>query len=125
MEDVVWSTADGEDTARNVDSMYRSYLAIAEARERSPVDRSRYADLIRRLRTPGYGEILEGVAKRAGWYMYHEKMLRGYVRMQAEANGVELNGETPSQRQRIAVPSNVRTGYYGSMPPKGTRWPRN
>ncbi|WP_233233462.1 ATP-binding protein [Bordetella sp. LUAb4] len=125
MEDVVWSTADGEDTARNVDSMYRSYLAIAEARERSPMERSRYADLIRRLRTPGYGGILEGVPRRAGWYMYHEKMLRGYVRMQAEANGVELNGETPSQRQRIAVPSNVRTGYYGSMPPKGTRWPRS
>ncbi|WP_186210236.1 ATP-binding protein [Burkholderia gladioli] len=125
MEDVVWSTADSEDTARNVDAMYKSYLSIAETRERSPVDRSRYAELLRRLRTAGYGAILESVEKRAGWYVYKEKMLRGYVRMQAEANGVELHGEMPSQRQRMTVPSNVRTGYYGSMPPKGTRWPRN
>jgi hypothetical protein len=124
MEDVVWSTADGEDTARNVDAMYGSYLAIAEARGRSPMDRKRYAELLRRLRTSGYGAILESVEKRAGWYVYKEKMLRGYVRMQAEVNNVELNGERPTQRQRMTVPSNVRTGYYGSMPPKGTRWPR-
>lgn len=28
-------------------------------------------------------------------------MLRGFVRRQAEASGIELNGEVPLQRQRM------------------------
>jgi hypothetical protein len=53
--------------------------------------------------------------------MYREKMLRGYVRMQAEVNGVELSGEKQAPRQKMHVPSNVRTGFRGSSIPRGVR----
>lgn len=49
-----------------------------------------------------------------------EKMLRGYVRMQAEANEVRLSGELapPKQHMRIA---NSRTGHYGPSIPEGVK----
>ena len=52
---------------------------------------------------------------------FSEKMLRGYVRMQAEANGVELSGERMAPRVRMHIPGNVRTGTYGPLIPKGVR----
>jgi hypothetical protein len=66
------------------------------------------------------GLILEPVAGRSGWYTYREKMLRGYVRMQAEAAGVELSGEPPAPKQIMHV-ANSRTGYRGSSSPPGVR----
>jgi hypothetical protein len=53
--------------------------------------------------------------------MYREKMLRGYVRMQAEVNGVELSGERPMPRQMVHVPMNARTGYRGPSLPPGVK----
>lgn len=38
---------------------------------------------------------------RTGWYSYREKMPRGYVRMQARANGIELTGERPNPKQTM------------------------
>ena len=58
--------------------------------------------------------------KRPGWFTYSEKMLRGYVRMQAEANGIALSGERAAPRQRMHVP-NARSGYRGPSIPRGVR----
>ncbi|WP_244808579.1 MULTISPECIES: hypothetical protein [Caballeronia] len=65
--------------------------------------------------------MLESVAHRPGWYTYREKMLRGFVRMQAEASGIELNGEVPSQPQRMYVPANLRSGYRESRVPNSVK----
>ena len=51
---------------------------------------------------------------------YREKMLRGYVRMQAQANGIELTGERPSPKQTMHV-GNARSGYRGASVPQGVR----
>jgi len=61
------------------------------------------------------------VTNRPGWYTYTERMLRGYVRMQAEANGIELSGEREAPRQMMHVPANVRTGTHGPSIPRGVR----
>jgi hypothetical protein len=82
------------------------------------VDRSKYAKLVRKLREVSHGSILRPIANRQGWYEYKEKMIRGYVRMQAEANGVALSGEIVTPKQTIHV-GNCRTGAYGSGIPKG------
>ena len=39
--------------------------------------------------------------------------------MQAEANGILLNGDREAPRQKMAVPTNVRTGTYGPSIPRG------
>ena len=119
MEDIVWSTADGEDLFRSLDSMYSSYKQVLTARKDRPeVDRTKYSDLVRKLKDSSYGAILKPIAGRNGWYEFREKMLRGYVRMQAEANQVTLNGEKAIPRQVMHM-VNHRTGSYGPAIPKG------
>lgn len=118
-EDIVWSTADGDDLFRSLDSMFMSYQRVVSARDgHVEVDRSKYAKLVRKLRDVSHGSILRPIANRQGWYEYKEKMIRGYVRMQAGANGVELTGEIVTPKQTIHI-GNCRTGAYGSSIPKG------
>ena len=118
-EDVVWSTADGDDLFRSLDSMYSSYLRVVADRDGRPeVDRSKYADIVRKLKDAPYGSILKQITGRPGWYEYKEKMLRGHVRMQAEANQVALTGEKAIPKQIMHV-GNSRTGASGPTIPKG------
>jgi hypothetical protein len=117
-EDVVWSTADGEDLIRSTKDMLFSYKRIVAKRQGRPVlDNTKYADILRKLKDASLGSVLQPVAKRKGLYTYTEKMLRGYVRMQAEANHVELSGERPAPRQTMHV-GNSRTGAYGPSIPR-------
>ena len=61
-EDVVWSTADGDDLFRSLDSMYSSYLRVVADRDGRPeVDRSKYADIVRKLKDAPYGSILKQI----------------------------------------------------------------
>lgn len=122
LEDVVWATADGDDLWRNTRDMHAAYTVIAQKRQRLDVlDRAAFTKILGRLKTKAYGEVLQPVPNRAGWYTYTEKMVRGYVRMQAEAQGFELNGERPAQRQRMHIASSARSGYYGPKIPQGAR----
>ena len=122
-EAVVWATADGEDLQRDSGSMYASYEVVCTKRkEEAVLSRQRFGDRLRQLRNTSYGSILKSMEKRPGWFTYNEKMLRGYVRMQAEANGVELAGERAAPRQHIHVPTNARSGYRGSSVPKGIKF---
>lgn len=122
-ENVVWSTADGEELFRNLKDMYESYKIVARKSglQGDLLAQAKFSNHVRKLKSKSFGEILLSVEKRAGWYTYKEKMLRGYVRMQAEANGIELSGEKEAPRQKMSVPGNAKTGYYGSSIPKGVR----
>lgn len=121
-EAVVWATADGDDLQRDANSMYASYETVCmKRREEAVLSRQRFGERLRQLRGPSYGGILRSMEKRPGWFTYNEKMLRGYVRMQAEANGIELSGERVAPRQRMHVPTNARSGYRGSAIPRGVR----
>lgn len=118
-EDVVWSTADGEDLFRSTASMFSSYQKVREDRPSRPkLDRQRYSDAIRKLKERSFGEVLRPIPARPGWYEYREKMLRGYVRMQAELNDVKLTGERAIPRQVMHI-GNPRTGSYGPSVPRG------
>lgn len=123
-ENVVWSTADGDDLFRSTGDMYEAYQVIIDKRkDGNGLDRAKYSEYLRRLKEKSYGGILVQVRGRKGWYAYSEKMLRGYVRMQAEANGIQLAGEKIAPRQKMHVPGNARTGYRGSSIPRGVRDP--
>jgi hypothetical protein len=121
-EEVLWSTADGEYLQRYVDQIFASYLFIMEQREgRAALPLEKFKARIRALRTQRTGSILVTEEARKGLYWYRETMLRGYVRMQAEANGVKLVGDrdTTVARQEVHVPSSARKGYRGSAVPPG------
>ncbi|MGL4234225.1 MAG: ATP-binding protein [Casimicrobium sp.] len=132
-EAVLWSTADTDFLQRTASSMYLSYLHIAHQRDTSSsgqssdvsIDQKAFASRVRSLMQDTYGAILRKDTSR-GYYVYRENMLRGYVRMQAEANGIDLIGdrEAPgeaSARQKLHVPSSANRGYHTSSIPRGVK----
>lgn len=122
MEDLVWATSDHDDLTRSLGDIFQSYGAIVVKRGdgRQPLDRAKFSTQIRKLKGAAFGSVLVQEDGRLGWYSYREKMLRGYVRMQAEANGVELTGERPTPKQSMHV-GNARSGYHGPSIPQGVR----
>jgi hypothetical protein len=121
-EDIAWATADHDDLLRSTNDMYESYKVIVGKRRdgRIAIDRARFTMQLRKLKTPVYGAVLQQEEGRPGWYSYREKMLRGFARMQAQANGVELTGERAAPRQQMHI-GNVRIGYHGPSIPIGVR----
>jgi uncharacterized protein len=125
-EDIVWSTADGDELFRGLQAMYDSYCMVIQQRpDRPTMDKQKYAEYIRKLKTSAYGPVLQQLQGRVGWYTYKEKMLRGYVRMQADANQVELLGDIHIPKQKMHVPINARVGYRGSTVPRGVKLGRD
>jgi len=121
-EEVLWSTADSEYLLRYLKDMYSSYqYVMQQRRDRTVLDYDKYTARIRSLKQKSCGEVLVPDRTKAGLYSYKEKMLRGYVRMQAEAHGVLLVGEQSAQapRPRMHVPASAGRGYYGPSIPKG------
>lgn len=126
-EEVLWATADSEYLERYMKAMYSSYEYImGQRRNSTTLAYDKFCARIRKLRDVTYGSILVNDPSNPGLYTYREKMLRGYVRMQAEAHGIELAGEKIDQtvKQTMRVPSSLSRGYYASKPPPGIHWER-
>lgn len=122
LEEILWSTADSEFLDRYLADMYDSYKYVMKGRGvHDMIEYKKFAVLIRELKSKKFEEILVSDPNRPGLYSYREKMLRGYVRMQAEANGVKLAGEAidKSTKQVMYVSASVGRGYHGSKPPPG------
>jgi hypothetical protein len=121
-EDIVWATADHDDLLRSTNDMYESYKVVVGKRRdgREMISRGRFTTQLRKLKTSSYGAVLQQEEGRPGWYSYREKMLRGFARMQAQANGIELTGERAAPRQLMHM-GNVRSGYHGPSIPAGVR----
>lgn len=125
-ESILWSTADNEMLYRHMDDMYTSYLYVMSELNQEPLERSKYAARVRNLQKPNFGEILKSGPKK-GIYTYRENMFRGYVRLQAESNGLRLFGRTQGERPEQAIHVRARqrniirqnTGYQGGGIPRG------
>ena len=120
-EEVLWATADSDFLDRTGDDSFTSYKYVMRQRDPSSkrtLDVAAFKSIIRKLKTtPCGGVLINSRFDRRGWYSYREPVLRGYVRMQAEAHGIELIGETPATREVRHVSG--RTGYYGPSVPRG------
>ncbi|EEF80888.1 AAA family ATPase [Methylophaga thiooxydans] len=125
-EAIIWATADSDYLQSSLVDMYASYKFIMKQLDESPLIYDQFSQQIRNLKKQRFGEILVSDMQR-GYYTYREKMLRGYVRLQAEANNVELLGEEakPTQKEYMKAPAKSSTGYYQSRPPKGVHFGRN
>ena len=126
-EEVLWSTADSDFLRRYLKDMYSSYEHIMERRMgHIPLDYGKYSTRIRSLKGKSCGEVLVPDPSKVGLYQYRESMFRGYVRMQAEAHGVELIGKSHDQSAKpvIHVPTSANRGYYQSKPPNGVHLER-
>lgn len=123
-EPILWSSADGDILSRFLREMYSSYKRIVEQMpDMQPLNYDAYASRVRALASTKAGSVLMRDIK-PGLYTYTLKMLRGYVRLQAEAHQIDLPGVTSyvADRQFIRAPARADTGYHGPTIPKGVRF---
>lgn len=121
-EEVLWSTSADEWQGAYLSSMYRRYENImTQLPDKTPLKYAQFATRVRNLLKPENGQILIK-GRKHGYYYYREKMLRGYIRMQAEANHVEIIGEEAKAtiKNYVHVPAK-NVGYYKSEIPKGVK----
>ncbi|WP_145008699.1 AAA family ATPase [Pseudomonas oryzihabitans] len=94
----LWACADTSILHRKTDSIYASYERIIRDLNRAnpqetltPIDRKKFSQRLNTLTKPSHGSVLKKMSdNRTGWYQFSENMLRGYVRLLAETNGVQL-----------------------------------
>ena len=87
--EILWSIADHFDLQRNVRRIYdESYVRIMESRGRIPLDLAQFQIRLTSLRSARHGSIL--CSERRYWIGFREAMMRGFVRLMAEADGVAI-----------------------------------
>lgn len=96
-EAILWAVADSHQLRRRSIDIFKSYEGVMRQLDRQPLDRTRFNRRINSLKAPSHASIL--TATRSGWYEFSEKMIRGYVRLKAEQNGVKLQTDHPKARR--------------------------
>jgi uncharacterized protein len=89
-KEVLWALADGPHLRRQTTEVYqKSYLPIMSKRDgRQLLDKPKFSNRLNRLKTESHGEIIE--ASGGGWYQYSDNIVRGYVRLKAQQDGIEI-----------------------------------
>lgn len=94
-QEVLWAVADHHEFSRRSTDIFASYTDIMKQRGGSSVDRTKFNNRMNALKRASHGEILVGT--RQGWYELREPILRGYIRLRAEREGVSLAQEHPRE----------------------------
>ena len=93
-QQVLWAMADASKLRRQMKDVYESYkriMSYRKYRESVPLDLQKFYQRMNALRNIRHGSILRTTG--AGWYEFRENRLRGYVRLVAEREGVQLESE--------------------------------
>jgi len=90
---ILFAVADGHELKKRSADIYTVYLRVMKDLDKDPATRSQYNNRMNRLKSEPHGFILS--ATRQGWYEFTEKMIRGYVRLKAEQQGVNLSPDHP------------------------------
>lgn len=92
-QEVLWAIADDHLLRRQTTDIYdKSYLRImSERTHRKSLNKKQFSGRLNNLKTARHGEIIVG--KGAGWYEFRENIVRGYVRLRAENEGVRIGTE--------------------------------
>jgi hypothetical protein len=89
-EEVLWSVADGPLLQRPTSEIYdKSYLRIKNDQRGSvALPKDKFYQRLNALKKAAHGSIVIG--NRQGWYSFRENILRGYVRLRAEREGMQI-----------------------------------
>jgi hypothetical protein len=100
IEPVLWAVADDHQLMRPTREIWASYERIMERSGRTPLTKQKFYGRMNDMKKKARGEVLAG--NRSGWYEFTEKMMRGYARMRATQEGIELEAEHPLQSRRFS-----------------------
>lgn len=88
-EATLWALADKTETRRQMTNIYNeSYLKIQRKFPVPQMDKATLNHRLLSLRSPAHDEIVKGYG--AGWFSFRETIMRGYVRLVAEDQGINL-----------------------------------
>ena len=85
---MLWAAADHQNLERRSSDIFDSYERLMELRE-DKLPRTKFNTRLNALKKETHGSILIGT--RQGWYSFNENVVRGYVRLRAEQEGVSLD----------------------------------
>lgn len=94
-EAVLWAVADHHELRRRSADIFDVYRHLTgnwqTAAEITTLPREKFTQRINALKRPTHGSILRG--SQQGWYEFTEPVMRGYVRLRAEARGIQLGAD--------------------------------
>jgi uncharacterized protein len=94
-EAVLWALADHHELSRRSADIFNGYVFLTRTYDITTLPRDKFAQRINALKKVAHGSILKG--SRQGWYEFSEPVMRGYVRLQAESQNVELGADHPAE----------------------------
>lgn len=117
-----WAAADSWDLERATSDIYASYESICRALTIDPVEKSRLSQVLASLKAVSHGSLLRS-GFRQGQHVFVENIYRGYIRLCADAAGVQLHDlrpESPLLTSTVGGRSKryLRSDSAGS-PPRG------
>ncbi|TWB15194.1 AAA ATPase-like protein [Nitrospirillum bahiense] len=98
-EEILWAVADDHQLQRPTKEIISSYERIMRTRGKEPLAKNTFYSRMNQMKTEARDSILIGT--RSGWYEFREKMMRGYARMRATQERVELDVEHPLQKKKF------------------------
>ena len=104
-ETVLWAVADHHELKRRSADIFTSYARIMRGMGDDPLPRETFNQRMNSLKRPNHASILK--ANRQGWYEFSEAVVRGYVRLRAEARGVQLGNDHPLDGKNPASLANA------------------
>lgn len=107
---VTWAAADSWDLERTASDIFDSYIGICSKVEAEALSKQQFLQILAALKRAKYGPILKS-GFRKGQYQFTENFVRGYVRLCAAAEGVELNDIRPDEHAPT-VTAQVREKRY-------------
>jgi uncharacterized protein len=90
-EGVLWAIADHHELKRRSADIFDLYCSLMREHDRQPLPREKFTQRINALKKNTHASILTG--SRQGWYEFTEPVMRGYVRLRAEDQGIELGAD--------------------------------
>lgn len=94
-EGILWAIADHHELKRRSADIFDLYCSLMREHDRQPLPRDKFAQRINSLKKATHASILTG--SRQGWYEFTEPVMRGYVRLRAEDQGIELGADHAAQ----------------------------
>ncbi|VVD62743.1 hypothetical protein PCO31010_00193 [Pandoraea commovens] len=115
LELVLWALADHSDLTRTQRSIFDSYSKILERLSLPPVQEKEFTPLLAKLRS-GHEPIVRLYKGRRGVNEFCENVFRGYVRLRAEAKGIQLaldyaSAPDPRRESTVRVSQGINPLY--------------
>jgi Cdc6-like AAA superfamily ATPase len=102
-----WAAADSWDLERTAEKIFVSYKGVCEEAGAIAIDKQKFLQILAALKKKTHGPVLKA-GYRKGLYEFDENIVRGYVRLCASSEGVELNDLGPDPAPTVTAQARAK-----------------